>query len=98
MEKIIAYSQQLSRCLIRFPIQAYRLLLSPYLGPACRYSPSCSEYALDAIQRWGVLKGMWFVVYRILSCHPWAKGGYDPVPPITKRCAGRSNPSNRGKL
>ena len=61
-------------------IQAYRYLLSPFLGNHCRYTPSCSQYALEAIETHGVFKGAWLSVKRLGSCHPWHVGGYDPVP------------------
>ena len=62
------------------PVHAYRLFLSPLLGPNCRYYPSCSAYALDALRVHGALKGSWLSVRRICRCHPWHPGGYDPVP------------------
>jgi putative membrane protein insertion efficiency factor len=61
-------------------IRAYQRLLSPFLGPSCRYLPTCSEYAATAIARHGVWRGSWLGLKRILRCHPWAAGGYDPVP------------------
>ena len=61
-------------------IRAYQLLLSPMLGPRCRFYPSCSCYAHTAIERHGALKGTWLGLCRLLRCHPFNKGGYDPVP------------------
>ena len=61
-------------------IQVYRYLLSPLIGSHCRYTPSCSRYALDAVKAHGVVKGLWLAVKRVGSCHPWHVGGYDPVP------------------
>ena len=61
-------------------ISAYRLCLSPMLGRSCRFHPSCSEYAIEALQRHGPLKGFWLALRRVGSCHPWHDGGYDPVP------------------
>lgn len=61
-------------------ITLYQYLLSPFLGRQCRFAPSCSEYANEAIIRYGVLKGTWLGMRRILRCHPWHPGGYDPVP------------------
>lgn len=66
-------------------VQAYRLLLSPVLGPACRFAPSCSEYAVDALRAHGALRGAWLAARRILRCHPWGGQGYDPVPPAGGR-------------
>ena len=61
-------------------IRAYRLFLSPMLGNRCRFHPSCSEYALEALQRHGAIKGLRLSLRRIGSCHPWHPGGFDPVP------------------
>ncbi len=61
-------------------IRAYQLALSPLLGPRCRFYPSCSSYAHSAIERHGLGRGMWLGMRRILRCHPFAEGGYDPVP------------------
>lgn len=61
-------------------IQVYRYTLSPLLGPSCRFHPSCSEYAQQAVMRHGALRGAWLTVTRILRCNPWHCGGHDPVP------------------
>ena len=61
-------------------IRGYQLVISPMLPPACRYTPTCSEYAMEAVERYGVLRGGWLATKRLLSCHPWSRGGYDPVP------------------
>jgi uncharacterized protein len=61
-------------------IRAYQLILSPFVGPACRFAPSCSEYALTAIVRYGLFKGSILAMRRLLRCHPWGGSGYDPVP------------------
>lgn len=61
-------------------IHAYRVLLSPLLGPRCRYLPSCSAYALEALETHGLLRGGWLALRRLLRCHPWGGSGYDPVP------------------
>ena len=62
-----------------FLIRAYRLLLSPLLPPSCRFTPTCSEYAMEAIQKYGALRGVYLGVRRLLRCHPFHTGGYDPV-------------------
>jgi hypothetical protein len=64
-------------------IRVYRYLLSPWLGQSCRFYPSCSHYALESIATHGSARGSWLALRRLLRCHPWHAGGYDPVPPIT---------------
>jgi len=63
-----------------FLVRAYQMILSPVLGPACRFYPTCSEYAYGAILRFGLLKGIYLAGKRVLRCHPLNPGGYDPVP------------------
>lgn len=65
-----------------FLLQVYRYLISPLLGQHCRFYPGCSNYALMAIKRFGPYKGSYMAVERLLRCHPWHTGGYDPVPPL----------------
>lgn len=65
-------------------IVAYRYCISPLLGNCCRFYPSCSQYAEEAISSYGVNRGIWMAIKRILSCHPWHAGGYDPVPDSSK--------------
>lgn len=67
--------------LFSLPVFFYRYLLSPLIPPRCRYTPTCSQYALQALQIHGGLRGGWLAIRRILSCHPWGGSGYDPVPP-----------------
>jgi putative membrane protein insertion efficiency factor len=61
-------------------VKAYKTFISPILPPSCRYSPTCSDYAIQAIQKYGPFKGGWLAFKRILSCNPWGGHGYDPVP------------------
>ncbi|MDD3280229.1 MAG: membrane protein insertion efficiency factor YidD [Bacteroidales bacterium] len=61
-------------------IKMYQLLISPFFPPSCRFTPTCSVYGLQAIKKYGPFKGGWLTLKRILSCHPWGKSGYDPVP------------------
>lgn len=65
-------------------IQGYQLVLSPLLPSACRYFPTCSQYAIDALKRYGILRGGWLALKRISRCHPFHSGGFDPVPEITE--------------
>ena len=62
------------------PIRFYQRFISPYTPPACRFTPTCSEYAKEALRKHGPIKGLWLAVRRILRCHPWGGSGYDPVP------------------
>jgi putative membrane protein insertion efficiency factor len=65
---------------LRILIRAYQLVVSPLLAPSCRYMPSCSHYALDAIEAHGPIRGVLLALKRLLRCHPWGGSGYDPVP------------------
>lgn len=68
------------RFVLKFLIRVYQVVLSPLLGPNCRYYPTCSQYAIDAIDTHGSLRGAWLTLKRIGRCHPWHEGGFDPVP------------------
>lgn len=61
-------------------VKGYNFILSPFLPPSCRYTPTCSAYMVEAIEKHGALRGLWMGTRRILRCHPWHEGGYDPVP------------------
>ncbi|UCF35952.1 MAG: membrane protein insertion efficiency factor YidD [Acidobacteriota bacterium] len=61
-------------------IRGYKVVISPFLPPACRFHPTCSEYAVQALERFGIVKGSGLALRRILRCHPWNEGGFDPVP------------------
>jgi hypothetical protein len=79
-------------------VRAYQLLISPVLPPSCRFTPSCSAYAVEALAKHGAVRGLWLAVTRVSRCHPWNDGGYDPVPePKCKACAGKppSQPPDR---
>ena len=68
------------KLLLLAAIRGYRLLLSPWWGGQCRFSPTCSEFALEAIERHGSARGGWLATRRLCRCHPWREGGFDPVP------------------
>ena len=72
------------RRLFVLPIRFYQLVISPVLPPACRFYPTCSAYALEAIMTHGVLRGGWLALRRLARCHPWGGSGYDPVPPARR--------------
>ena len=61
-------------------VKAYQLVLSPFFGQQCRFYPTCSQYAVEAIQKHGALLGSYYTVRRLLHCHPWCDGGHDPIP------------------
>jgi putative membrane protein insertion efficiency factor len=69
----------MSRFLVTL-IKAYQYIISPFIGPSCRFIPTCSEYTIEAVNKYGVIKGFWLGIKRILRCHPWNRGGYDPLP------------------
>lgn len=62
------------------PIKFYQYCISPLTPPTCRYTPTCSQYAIEAIRKYGPFKGIWLTIKRLLRCHPWGGSGYDPVP------------------
>jgi len=71
------------RSLVRYLIRGYQIVISPLLGPRCRFYPSCSSYALEAVESFGAARGSWLAAKRICKCHPWHPGGFDPVPRCT---------------
>ena len=81
---------ELPKTLLMGVVRAYRLLLSPWLGSACRFTPSCSLYALDALAERGAAVGTYLTLARLARCHPWCEGGHDPVPPATPTSATRA--------
>ena len=93
---MIRFLLSLPALLLGLLIRVYQLALSPLFAGSCRYRPTCSEYARQAIARFGALKGSYLAAARLLRCHPWGGAGYDPVPdeiafhtahhPATKRC------------
>jgi putative membrane protein insertion efficiency factor len=74
----------IARSAVMLLLQGYKRLVSPWLPPSCRYVPTCSEYAMEAVERYGAWRGGWMAVTRLLRCHPLAKGGYDPVQPAER--------------
>ena len=74
-------------------LRAYRLLISPLYGQVCRYHPTCSAYALQAVTERGSIIGSWLTVRRLARCHPWARGGYDPVPSRRSSMGSGSSPT-----
>lgn len=83
--------------IVSLPIWIYRYGISPILPPSCRFEPTCSAYALEALETHGPIRGVWLAVRRILRCHPWSEGGYDPVPTGRDgKCSGkcRATPSS----
>ena len=61
-------------------VRLYQLIISPWMPKSCSYHPTCSQYSIEAFQKHGAIKGLWLTIKRVGSCHPWSKGGYDPVP------------------
>jgi len=95
MAKISAPLQWLAIKFIRF----YQIVISPMIGPRCRFTPTCSQYAIEAINLHGIVKGCWFAASRLIRCQPLSEGGYDPVPDCCvnehrakKHCANKNKP------
>ena len=72
--------KRLLSLILILPIRFYQLIISPLFPPSCRFTPTCSQYAIEAIRRHGPLKGLWLALRRLSRCHPWGGSGYDPVP------------------
>lgn len=85
MGKLSSSIQVVIKAIVCLPIQAYQLAIGPFITPCCRFYPSCSQYALLAIEYYGVCKGAWKIIRRLLRCHPWALGGYDPIPELISK-------------
>ncbi len=80
MKRVFHYISKALTWLLCLPIVFYQTCISPYTPPACRFTPTCSEYAKQALRKHGPIKGLWLAVWRILRCNPWGGSGYDPVP------------------
>lgn len=81
--KLQEYANKISRfivCVLIMPIRFYQKFISPFTPPTCRFTPTCSQYAVEAIRKHGPIKGLYLAIRRILRCHPWGGSGYDPVP------------------
>lgn len=79
--------------LLLVPLRFYRRWISPALGQHCRFAPSCSAYAVEALQRHGAVCGSWLATRRLVRCHPWHPGGHDPVPAMPRRASATMNPN-----
>lgn len=80
MPRLVWAHEAVMKILVVAGLRFYRLAISPMLGRRCRFFPSCSEYALEAVEKYGAWKGGWLGCKRVCRCHPWNPGGYDPVP------------------
>ena len=80
MKRFCLFIRSLFSKLLIGLIKLYQVTLSPLIGRACRYTPTCSNYGIEAIQKYGPIKGSWLTLKRVLSCNPWGGSGYDPVP------------------
>ena len=80
MKKAVRYISRALVWLLLLPIRFYQVAISPYTPPSCRFTPTCSEYARQALKKYGPIKGLALAIWRILRCNPWGGSGYDPVP------------------
>lgn len=79
-ENFTASLQKIAQAIVLAPVYFYRWCISPLLPASCRYTPTCSQYMVEAVQKHGIFKGVWLGLKRIARCHPWGGSGYDPVP------------------
>ena len=80
MKKVINFIVKLPANILILLIKIYQYTLSPFIGRNCRYTPTCSNYGIEAIRKYGAIKGGWLTIKRVASCNPWGGSGYDPVP------------------
>lgn len=80
MKQLLRLLRKGCTLLLLIPIYFYRYALSPMFPPTCRFTPTCSQYAIEALKKHGPIKGLWLTLRRLLRCHPWGGSGYDPVP------------------
>ncbi|MDR1584639.1 MAG: membrane protein insertion efficiency factor YidD [Prevotellaceae bacterium] len=80
MDKFKQIVKKTIEAIVLLPVYFYRYAISPLKPASCRYTPTCSQYAVEAVKKHGVIKGVWLAAKRILRCHPWGGSGYDPVP------------------
>ncbi len=80
LSKSLKFLLRLPRLALRLLVRIYQICISPLLPKSCIYTPTCSQYAIEALEKYGAIKGSWLAIKRILRCHPWHEGGYDPVP------------------
>lgn len=78
--RCLRFVQRVLTAFLLLLVRFYRLFISPLTPPSCRFTPTCSVYAMEALQKHGPFKGLWLTLRRILRCHPWGGSGYDPVP------------------
>lgn len=80
MKKVLNFIIKLPANILILLIKIYQYTLSPFIGRNCRYTPTCSNYGIEAIRKYGAIKGGWLTIKRVASCNPWGGSGYDPVP------------------
>jgi len=80
MKSVVGFFRMIARGVVIGFIKLYQYLLSPMLGASCRYTPTCSQYGIEAVQKYGAIKGGWLTLKRIARCNPWGGHGHDPVP------------------
>lgn len=99
--RVLRLVMRLPQLVLILLLRAYRAVISPLYGPTCRFYPSCSAYALTAVERHGVLRGGRLAIWRLLRCNPWNSGGVDPVPPLgvpSHECSVDSGDSSEGSI
>jgi len=85
MKAIRSFLSFVGCAILIFFVRAYKVIISPLIGPCCRFEPTCSTYCIEALRTYGVVKGLWLTVCRLCKCRPFGPSGYDPVPPVSHK-------------
>ncbi|MEI7946254.1 MAG: membrane protein insertion efficiency factor YidD [bacterium] len=91
MKAVLSFLSAIVCGILIFIVRVYKVLISPLIGPCCRFEPTCSVYCIEALRTYGFFKGIWLTACRLCRCRPFGPSGYDPVPPVSKKVENRSD-------